>query len=175
MRSSINVVLNARVTSPGQRLRSSSHFSRIAKILCASTTLPCSSTAPIRSASPSVTSPATQCSSTTRLCVSRMCGRIGSGLIPGNAGLISARISTCGTPARAKMPAITPRPAPYMQSIRKRYPDVRIAGKSTKASIAAMYGGLKSTSSMVAGAASPSGLSRYFSIAAMIDGLPDPP
>ena len=106
MRSSILVVLKARVTSPGQPLRSSSHFSRMAKILCASTTLPCSSTAPMRSASPSVTNPASQRSATTRSCVAAMCGRIGSGLMPGKAGLISLPHSTNGMPARAKMPAM---------------------------------------------------------------------
>src|SRR3984885_7288568 len=138
IRSSIFVVLKARVTSPGHFLRSKSHFNNTTKILCASTTLPCSSTAPIRSASPSVIRPASHLVATTAPCVTLMCGRIGSGLIPGNAGLISSRISTYGTPALEKIPATTPRPAPYMQSIKNLYPEARIASRSTNRAIAAM-------------------------------------
>ena len=62
MRSSMRVVLNARTISPGHCLRFSSHSRITAKHLCASTKLPSSATAPRRSASPSVASPAWQCS-----------------------------------------------------------------------------------------------------------------
>src|ERR1035441_5507547 len=60
IRSTIFVVLNARVTSPGQPLRAINHSASTASILCASTTFPCSSTAPMRSASPSVLTPQIQ-------------------------------------------------------------------------------------------------------------------
>ena len=62
MRSSMRVVLKARTTSPGHCLRFSSHSRMTEKHLCASTKLPSSATAPRRSASPSVASPAWQCS-----------------------------------------------------------------------------------------------------------------
>ncbi len=80
-----------------------------------------------------------------------MCGKIGSGLIPGNAGFTSLRIATYGIPARSKIPEIYPCPAPYMQSIRNRNPDALIAFRSTKLSSAATYGGAKSISSIRAG------------------------
>ncbi len=54
------MVLKARVTAPGQPLRLSTQLSRTEKILCGSTKLPCSSVAPMRSASPSVQRPAWQ-------------------------------------------------------------------------------------------------------------------
>lgn len=54
MQSSIFIVLKAQVKS----LRVSNQCSSMAKILCASTTLPCLSTEPTRPASPSVIRPA---------------------------------------------------------------------------------------------------------------------
>ena len=48
-----------------------------------------------------------------------ICGSIGSGLIPGNSGLTSPRIATKSTPSWPKIPAITPRPEPYIVSIAK--------------------------------------------------------
>src|ERR1035438_8155210 len=54
--------------------------------LCESTKLPSSATAPMRSASPSVTRPAWHFSFTTVSWSSATCGRIGSGLMPGNSG-----------------------------------------------------------------------------------------
>jgi hypothetical protein len=86
MRSSILVVLKARVTAPGQPLRLSTQLSRTEKILCGSTKLPCSSVAPMRSASPSVQRPAWQPLATTASPRARMCGSMGSGLMPGKSG-----------------------------------------------------------------------------------------
>src|SRR5256885_12028970 len=56
MRSSMRVVLKARTTSPDHFLRSSSQRNSTQNILCESTKLPSSATAPMRSASPSVRS-----------------------------------------------------------------------------------------------------------------------
>src|SRR5579863_7370715 len=68
------------------------------------------------------------------------------------------------------------RPAPYIESMANFIPERAMTSRSAKLSMACKYGGRKSTSSMVAGfAAFATGLSRYDSISAMIEGLPEPP
>ena len=56
----------------------------------------------MRSASPSVASPASHFSLTTVSCSRAMCGSMGSGLIPGNSGFTSCRIAMNGTPRSLK-------------------------------------------------------------------------
>ena len=67
-----------------------------------------------------------------------MCGTIGSGLIPGNNGFSSPRISMWLIPRSLKMPFSTPRPAPYMTSMANLKLAFLIASRSTNALIAAM-------------------------------------
>ena len=67
-------------------------------------------------------------------------------------------------------------PAPYIESMANFIPDFAIRSRSAKLSIAFKYGGRKSISSIAAAfSVFGTGLSRYDSIAAIIDGLPDPP
>jgi hypothetical protein len=130
------VVLKARTTSPGHFFRSRSQRRMIEKILCESTKLPSSATAPIRSASPSVASPAWQLSRTTVSCSIFTCGSMGSGLIPGNNGFTSPRIETCSIPCSEKMPDSTPRPEPYIVSMANLNFGFAICFRSTNLQIA---------------------------------------
>ena len=175
MRSIIRVVLKARTTSPGHCFRFSSHSRITEKILCESTNLPSSATAPSRSASPSVTSPAWQCSRTTVSCKRATCGSIGSGLIPGNSGFSSPRISMCSMPFSVKMWLNTPRPEPYIASTANLNPAFLIASRSTNFLTAATYGVLKSAALTLPPGRSIHGASSAPSIDLMMAGVAEPP
>ena len=69
---------------------------------------------------------------TTVSCSSATCGRIGSGLIPGNSGFTSWRMATYWIPCLSKMPARTPRPEPYMESIANLKVALRMRSKIRK-------------------------------------------
>ncbi len=131
----------------------------------------------MRSASPSVQSPASQPCRHRRL-AQRANMRLNRLRIDPRKQRIDIDRESAHDPrrCRVKMSDRIVRPAPYIESMANFMPDFAIRSRSAKLSIAFRYGGRKSTSSIAAGfSACATGLPRYDSIAAMIDGLPDPP
>ena len=117
----MRVVDTVRTTAPVQPRFSTRYFSARAMILCGSTNVPRSSMAPMRSASPSVTTPKLPIPELTAEARALRFLAIGSGWTLPKPGFISPRISATSQPVPCKNDLITPRPEPYMASTTKRW------------------------------------------------------
>ena len=142
--SAMLVMVSERTAGPRKPRTSVMYNTSSPNTWCWLTNVPSSATRPMRSESPSVARPRSAPLSRTTRHSSSMCGRIGSGAMPGNAGLTTLRISSTRVrpPDRSRLK--WPWPVPYIESATTCTSASRSFGRSTRRPICASYAGVAS-------------------------------